>query len=258
MASKTFDFTAKNVKAFTGWLKKFSLIDKTLLLEIDSEKSMFIAKTYNEEHSVVKMSSIKFDEAGFIVVSKKNVDKRIKVGLYNIAHLIKIMDQFNDIEFNIAIEYQELMGEGDSQYAGEKLILKNKQLKMNVDCTSLNIFKYLPDNVFVDNISKIETLGVFELTKPTIEKINTLNGIDDVDEKCMDFTMNDNKTVVSGKTYELLIGEGKINQESSISVYKDQYAAIDIENYDVDLGDDRLVFKSKDSDTVTVISRAEK
>jgi hypothetical protein len=51
-AKKTIEFTAKNVKAFTGWLKRFSTIDKSLLLEIDQATSTFIAKTYNEERSV--------------------------------------------------------------------------------------------------------------------------------------------------------------------------------------------------------------
>jgi len=253
---QTIEFTAKNVKALTGWLKRFSLIDKTLLLEIDQATSTFIAKTYNEERSVVKMSSIKFDEAG--LTAKVSADpKRVKVGIYNISHLTKIMDQFNDVEFSIVVEYQELVNEENTQYAGEKLLLKNKSLKMSVDCTSLNIFKYIPDDLFKTQIATIEAVGKFELTKANIEKINTLNNLDDVDEKCMIFTMGEKKTIVSGKTYELVIEENSVKDISSLSIFKDQYSAIDIENYDVDLGEDRLVFKSKDSDTTTVISKAE-
>jgi len=258
MATKkmTVEFTAKNVKAFSGWLKRFSLIDKSLLLEIDQVTSMFIAKNYNEERSVVKMSSIKFDEAG--LTAKVSADpKRVKVGIYNISHLTKIMDQFNDAEFTLVVEYQELVGENDTQYAGEKLLLKNKSLKMNVDCTSLNIFKYISDDLFKNQIAKITALGKFELTKEDIEKINTLNGLDDVDEKCMVFKMGDKKTLVSGKSYELVIGENSLKEVSSLSIFKDQYSSIDIENYDLDFGEDRIVFKSKDSETVTVISKAE-
>jgi hypothetical protein len=255
-AKKTIEFTAKNVKAFTGWLKRFSTIDKSLLLEIDQVNSTFTAKTYNEERSVVKMSSIKFDDAGFLV--KASIDpKRVKVGLYNISHLTKIMDQFNDVEFSLTVEYQELIGENDTQYAGEKLLLKNKMLKMNVDCTSLNIFKYISDDLFKNTIAAVEAVGTFELSKANIEKINTLNNLDDSDERCMVFKIGDKKTLVSGKSYELVIEENKIKEESSLSIFKDQYATIDVENYDVDLGDDRLVFKSKESDTITVISEAQ-
>jgi len=255
-AKKTIEFTAKNVKAFTGWLKRFSTIDKSLLLEIDQATSTFIAKTYNEERSVVKMSSIKFDEAG--LVAKVSVDpKRIKVGIYNISHLTKIMDQFNDVEFTLTVEYQELINDTDTQYAGEKLLLKNKLLKMNVDCTSLNIFKYISDELFKTGIAAVDAVGSFELTKANIEKINTLNGLDS-DERNMEFKIGDKKTIVSGKTYELAIGANDVKETSSLSIFKEQYASLDVENYDVDLGEDRLVFKSKESETTTVISKAEK
>lgn len=250
---KTIEFTSKNVKALTGWLKRFSLIDKSLLLEIDQTTSTFVAKTYNEERSVVKMSTIKFDEAG--LTTKLTSDpKRVKVGIYNISHLTKIMDQFNDDEFNLSIEFQEIVNENNTEYAAEKILLKNKSLKMNVDCASLNIFKYITDELFKNQIATIDARTKFELSKEIIEKINTLNNLDDVDEKCMTFKIGDKKTLVSGKSFEFLIEANKIEDSFELSIFKDQYATIDIENYNVDLGEDRVVFKSKNSDTITVVS----
>jgi hypothetical protein len=251
---KTVEFTAKNVKAFTGWLKRFSTIDNSLLLEVDQLKSVFIAKTYNEERSVVKMSSIKFDEAGLAAVTSKD-PKRVKVGIFNIPRLIKIMDQFNDVEFTLTIEYQELITDTETQYAGEKILLKNKNLKMNVDCTSLNIFKYIPDQLFVDNIATIDTIGSFELNKETLEKVNSLNGLDN-DHRFMQITFKEGEVIVSGKSYERVIEERKV-ENAELSIFKDQFGTLDTENYNVNLGEDRLVFISKDSETTTVISKAE-
>jgi len=251
---KTVEFTAKNVKAFANWLKRFSAIDNSLLLEIDPVNSNFIAKTYNEERSVVKMSSIKFDDAGLTAKATKDT-KRIKVGLFNIPRLTKIMDQFNDVEFTLTIEYQELISDTDSQYAAEKILLKNKFLKMNVDCTSLNIFKYIPDELFTGTIATIDAIGAFNLTKANLEKINVLNNLDN-DHRFMEFKFKGGEINVSGKTYELLIEEKKLS-DADLSIFKDQYTALDVENYTVDMGEDRLVFTSTDSNTITVISKAE-
>ena len=44
ISKKTLEFTAKNAKAFTAWIKRFSSIDNTLLLEVDRSNSIFIAK----------------------------------------------------------------------------------------------------------------------------------------------------------------------------------------------------------------------
>ena len=257
-SKKTLEFTAKNVKAFSNWLKRFALIDNSLLLEVDTSNSFFIAKTYNEERSVVKMSSIRFDEAGLLSKVSKDT-KRIKIGLFNIPRLIKIMDQFNDAEFSLSIEYQEIINDNEQQYAAEKLLLKNKSLKMTVDCTSLNIFKYIPDDLFKTTIASVEERSKFKFTKSTLEQINTLNNIDDNDYKFMKIKIADKKVFISGNTYEKLIIEDIVSKikDAGITIFKDQYEALDAENYDVILGEDRLVFTSDDSETVTVISEAD-
>jgi hypothetical protein len=252
---KQIEFNAKNVKVFTGWLKRFSSIENSLLLEIDTQTSKFIAKTYNDEKSVVKMSSINFDGAG-LLTSAPIESKRIKVGIFNIPRLIKIMDQFNDVEFNIVIEYQEITDGNEKQYAAEKILLKNKQLKMNVDCTSLGIFKYISDDLFTGTIAAVTPITTFNLSKTNIEKINNLNNLDN-ENKFMTYSINSGKTLVAGKSFELEIEENKSKENASISVFKEQYSNIDIENYIVTLSEDRLVFTSTDSDTVSVISRAE-
>lgn len=251
---KTIEFTAKNVKNFTNWLKRFSIIDNSLLLEIDPVDLSFIAKTYNEERSVVKMSSIKFDDAGLLTKSIKDT-KRIKIGIFNIPRLTKIIDQFNDAEFTMTIEYQEIISEKDSQYAAEKILLKNSFLKMSVDCTSLNIFKYISDELFTKNIATIDIISSFKLSKSNLEKISVLNNLDN-ENRFMLFKFKEGKINVSGKTYDLLIEE-KDTSDTKLSIFKDQFISLDTENYIVNMGDDRLVFTSSDSNTIIVISKAE-
>lgn len=255
MTSKKIEFQAKNVKAFTSWLKRFSSIDNSLLLEIDEKNSSFVAKTYNEERSVVKMSKINFDDAGLLAKPGKDA-KRIKVGLFNISRLIKIIDQFNDAEFALTINYDEVVSDDTTvQLAGKDIQLKNKTLKMSVDCTSLNIFKYITDDLFTGTIAAMDATGDFKLTKATIEKLNSLCGLDDNDHKFMEFKFLNGSVLAAGKSFELEIEEKKV-PDASINIFKDQFANVDVENYDVQLGEDRLIFNSKDSETTTVISMA--
>lgn len=253
MANKKIEFQAKNVKAFTSWLKRFSSIDNSLLLEIDEDNSAFIAKGYNEERSVVKMSKINFDDAGLLVKSKGN-NKRIKVGIFNIIRLIKIIDQFNDAEFALIINYDEVVDDSTTNYAGKDIQFKNKTLKMSVDCTSLNIFKYIPDDLFKNTISTITVKGEFELLKSMIEKLNQLCVLDN-EYKFIEFKFEDGHIKVAGESFELSLEEKQLD-DASIKLFKDQFSNVDVENYDVKLGEDRLVFNSKDSETTTVISMA--
>lgn len=256
-SKKTLEFSCNsNVKTFTNWIKRFTPIDKSILLEIDLSKFLFLAKSYNEEHSVVKMSAISFDDAGLSLNNAKD-NKRIKIGIFNITHLIKIFDQFNSIPFYFSINYQDIIKDNSTDYAAEKLLFKTDTLKIDVDCCSLDIFKYIPDDLFTQKIAAIDIISSFDFTKQNIEKINVLNNLDDSEESTMKIGIMDNKNYVSGKTYELLLGESKeARKDYSLAIFKSQYSALDIENYDAQMGEDRVVFKSKDSDTITVISMA--
>lgn len=256
---KKIEFTAKNVKPFQVWLKKFVSIDQSVLLEVDQNNDRFCAKVYNEERSVVKFSQIKFDEAGFTVKKSKD-PQRVKVGIYNIARLMKIMDQFGNEEFSFIINYDELTGDGTTDFAGLSLILKNKLLKFTVECTSLNIFKYIGDELFETRIASLDdVIANFELSSNDIEQTNSLCSLDS-ESKFMEFK-NSDWVYISGKSFDLKIvqnPEGSEEKSSSINIFKEQFEAIDPEDYKVQMGDDRLVFTSSDKNTTIVISMVEK
>jgi len=259
--TSTIEFTAKNVKEFSSWLKRFSSIDQSLLLEIDETQSLFLGKTYNEERSKVKFSKIKFDEAGLKVKPSKD-PKKVKVGIFNISRLIKIMDQFNDDEFSLVVNYDELVGDNTTEFAGLNLLLKNKNLKMNVECTSLNIFKYISEELFMNRIAKVdETVAKFYLSKENIEKTNSLCALDS-DDKFLEVCKTIGNIYISGKTFELLIidlkEEWDEESKEKLDIFKEQFECVDIENYNVKMSKDRLVLTSEDSETITVLSMVEK
>ena len=134
---------------------------------------------------------------------------------------------------------------------------------MVVECTSLNIFKYISDELFSDTIASLDdVVAKFGLSSANIEQVNSLCALDSED-KFMEFKNGEN-VYVSGKTFDLLIGENPTsenadeNKENSINVFKEQFESIDVEEYHVQMGEDRLVFSSCDDNTTTVISMVEK
>jgi len=249
------EFTGKNVKALSGWLKRFSGIDNSLLLEVDLQTSSFIAKTYNEERSVVKMSSIKFDDAGLLIKKAPSIN-RVKVGIFNIPRLIKILEQFYETDFSLNIKYQELLSKTtETSFAAEEIVLKNKLLKMNIECTSLNIFKYISDELFNNTIAAIDPIHKFSLTRTIMERIQSLCNLDN-ESQLIAFNVNNKGVSVSGKTFDYLLVEDSNNKNARISIFKEQYTSLDSEDYDVTMGEDRIKFVSKNSNTIIITSKA--
>ncbi len=224
--AKIVEFNVKNSKPFTSYLKKFTSIDQSVLFELDLEKEQFIAKSTNEERSIVKYGILNLSEAGFEVNAKLKI--RIKIGVYNISRLIKITDQFGD-EFKLVIKYDEIVGNNNQKdFAATSILLNNEDLKFNIECASLNIFKYISDELYEKTIRKVNEILSFDLTKDTIEKIRVLSELDK-DYKLIEFINKNSTLYAKGKSFEFLIIP-TTNIEVKLPFYKDQFDKIDIEN----------------------------
>jgi len=251
---KTVEFSIKNPNTFNSYLKRFASIDKSVLLELDLEKCQFIAKSCNSERSIVKRCILSFVDAQFELITK--ISKiRIKIGIYNISRLIKIIDQFGS-EFKFIVKYDEVNSSNNQiDYVAISILLSNIDLKFNNECTSLNIFKYITDELYNDKIRKIDSIISFDLTKENIEKIRCYSELDK-EYKYMEFINKDSNLYIKGKSFEfLIILTSDIN--CKIPFYKDQFDKIDNENYKVSIGLDKMLLESSNTNTETIISRVE-
>lgn len=251
--AKTIEFNVSKSNIFTNYLKKFSTIDKSVLLEVDLDKGQFIAKSPNEERSVVKYSALSFSDAGFELKTKNKI--RVKIGIFNIARLIKIIDQFND-NFEFIIKYDEIIGNNNQkEYAALSIVLSNDNLKFANECTSLNIFKYISDDLYNNTIRKIDEIVSFDFNKTIIEKIGTFCELDK-EYKLIEFITKNDNLYIKGKTFEYLILPSS-NTNIKIPFYKDQLDKIDLESYKLTIGSDRILFSSLDSESEILISKVE-
>ncbi len=251
--AKTVEFTVKSSKQFTSYLKKFASIDSTVLFEVDLLKSRFVAKSPNEERSIVKFGSISFAEAEFETKSKELI--RIKTGVYKIDHLIKIIDQFGD-EFKLIFKYDEVIENNNTKdYAALAILVKNDDLKFNTECTSLNIFKYISDELYDGTIRQIQEVISFDFSKDNIEKVRALSELDK-EYKLIEFKNKDGNLYAKGELFEYLIAP-TTNVDATITFYKSQFNKVDVENCKVVMGPDRMSFTSTDTDTEIIVSRVE-
>lgn len=256
--AKNIEFNVKSVNEFTNWIKRFASINDSLLLEIDKTNNEFVAKTYNEEKSVVKFSKLNFSDAEFETITKTSLDKRIKVGIHSLKKLIKTLSHFSDSEFKFSFKYDKLIEDDSSEsLSGTSMLLKNDSLKINITCTPLNIFKYINDDLFNNNIANTESSFSFSIQKEIIDKINSLISLD-AEYKYLRFLTKDNKIYAKSKSFEYVIEEANDPKNSEIEILKDQFSKVDTENYNCNLGEDRIVFHSKDSETITVLSEVER
>jgi len=244
------EFTVNKIGLFSSWLKRFSSIDKSLLLEVDLDSSEFLAKTYNEERSVVKHSRISFNDIGFELSKATKSTGRIHVGLYDIIKIIKTFSQFPE-NFTFIIKYDNIDDNENVKLIGNQILLKDKLLKVGFECTSLNIFKYITDDVFNNVICQLDSLLTFDLGKDDFVKIINLSDLDK-EYKKIEFKANEGKITLRSKSFELALGVCN-GEKTALPILKEQIEKADSENYKIVLGDSRIILRSTDRNTTLAL-----
>ena len=246
------EFKCSNVVELATWFKRFSTIDQSLLFEIDTKESEFIGKTYSEDRSIVKLSRISFADLGFTMTSKP-IDERVKIGLYDIGKINKILGQFAGSEFTFTVKYDKVENdEGKSDLSGLNILMKSDLLKVGLECSSLTIFRYISDSQFMDGIAHLDEVKVsFDLKKEDKERIMVLCDLDK-DFKKMSFRIQKKKVYARSKTFEFQLGLVD-SEDFEFPILKSQFGKLDTENYSVNIGSNRSILSSTDSKSISVI-----
>jgi len=246
--TKKLELRMVSATELTNFLKRFSSISGSLLIEINSE--YMSAKTHTPERSVVKASKIELNR---IFSNPEAVTENVIFGVYSLDKLIKSFSHFegSEVSFNL---YTEKTSDGT---VGTDIILKNDSLKINFQCATLRLFTRITDEM-MDRIGDVSSAEVnFVLTKELQTQVNSLTGIDS-DQKLLSFNLKNGEVSASGKSFNkhLLTVENK-DVKVDVSVYKSQFAYIDREDSMVYMNEDRLIFHSIESETKMIVGKAD-
>ena len=166
-----------------NYLKSFAKIQNSLLLEIDTEMKVFVAKIFTKDRSAIRFSSISFEDCSISIVSDNSKDRgnnRIKVGiLIQLSKFIKIIERFgadvekgtNNSNFIIRIDYDTLTNANGTDYIATVIAFENSYLKMKMDGFKLSELFYLPDDKFKNDIFNVDDPVMLNLSADTISSV---------------------------------------------------------------------------------------
>jgi len=239
----------RSADELSSFLKRFSSIAGSLLIEV--EDGFIKAKSHTPERSVVKSSKISLDRVFNVDENEKVEDT--KFGVYSLDRLMKSFSHFGESAVQFVLEL-EPSAEG---IVGTGITLKNDSLDINYQCASLRLFTHITDEM-MDRIADHETATVdFVLTKEIQARINSLTSLDP-DQKLLTLSVKNGVVKASGKSFNLnLLNIDDTTIDTTISVYKSQFAFLDKEDTKVYMNEDRLIFHSIETETKMIIGKAE-
>lgn len=245
--TKTLNLQLTDATEFTNFLKRFSPISGSLLIEL--EDNYLKAKTHTPERSVVKSSKIELSR----VFNIETVETPIIFGVYSVDKLINSFSHFNGSDLNFKIQLENTT----DGTVGTDIVLQGENLKITFQCATLRLFTHITDEM-MDRIADTSSSEVnFVLTKEVQSRVNSLTKIDS-DQKLLTLSVADGNVNASGKSFELnLLNIDNTDANVELSVYKSQFAFVDKEDTMVYMNEDRLIFHSLETETKMIIGKAD-
>lgn len=160
---------------FDQWLQGFAELDESLLLEIDLENDLFIAKSFIPDKTVVKYGQISFKKCGFGVIGINNAEghnisltewneahpgRRVYVGLlHTLKRFIQTVNFFNTEDtFKMIVRFDETNIDNiGSVYMASKVEFKSVSMSMIARGYNLTEFNaMLLDDARFNKIAEIK------------------------------------------------------------------------------------------------------
>ena len=180
---------------FINYLKSYLRIRESLLLEIDTNLRAFVAKTFTEDKSSIRFSSISFNDANVSIVSDNGEDERngsrIKVGiLIQLKKFIQIVERLGsdvnekgESNFNIEIDYEPFQNTNDKSvdFVTTSISFNSEILKMRMDGFRISELTYLSDDTFKSVVFNATDAVSIKISASTINSIIKTSDIVKID-----------------------------------------------------------------------------
>ena len=275
---------------FINYLKSYLRIRESLLLEIDTNLRAFVAKTFTEDKSSIRFSSISFDDANVSIVSDNGEDERngsrIKVGiLIQLKKFIQIVERLGsdvnekgESNFNIEIDYEPFQNTNDKSvdFVTTSISFNSEILKMRMDGFRISELTYLSDDKFKSVVFNATDAVSIEISSSTINSIIKTSDIVKIDVRkdALVFYNEDkilyvkDRGVGSDNKYNFVYKIGELDTEPlypiNVPVTRDRFLKMldkSDENFKIIIGKntidgsvDRVLFDAVNSTTKIVIA----
>lgn len=261
------------IDGFVQWLKNFSTITQSLLIEVDTNEKKFVSKTFTPDKGLVRYSEISFEQAGLVLESDQKLENRLKLGIFLVLQrFIQICELFSGTDFEFIVNYEQSTDEDSSEeFISDSITLKSKSLTMRVDEASVNEFTYLNDDVFNNSIHAVEAPTQITISPEMVKNLIAISGIYAEGAK-KDFMIFYSKKKGDGysivvrdklSNYEYELGEyvptGKF-EEFSATIFREKFLLAlkglseDLNLIMSSLNPSRILFDTVSETTKTVIS----
>jgi hypothetical protein len=241
--------TIKKINGYelTSFVKKLLPIDKFIFMKIGKEGT--VSSVYFPERDAVKLVTTPTKD-----IFDADINSPLKVSFYNGNKVIDALSHFNG-DVRGRIRYTEY----DGELMASDFILENEDLQISLACTDpslsfMEMSKEENDRAFGTDASLFQ----FDLLTTHVDKMKSLFNLDK-DEDIFTLYINEKGIGIKGTSYDATLCHSYDSDSevgTKVVIYKKYINLLDKENYRVIVCDNKVVFRSLDTNTHLTVAVA--
>ncbi len=241
--------TIKKINGYelSSFVKKLLPIDKFIFMKIGKEGT--VSSVYFPERDAVKLVTTPTKD-----IFDTDISSPIKVSFYNGTKVIDALSHFNG-DVRGRIRYTEY----DGELMASDFIMENEDLQISLACTDpslsfMEMSKDETDRAFGTDSSLFQ----FDLLTTHVDKMKSLFNLDK-DEDIFTLYINEKGIGIKGTSYDATLCHSYDSDSdvgTKVVIYKKYVNLLDKENYRVVVCDNKVVFRSLDTNTHLTVAVA--
>jgi len=242
------DLAEINGHEFSSFIKKLLPIDKFIFMKVG--KTNTLSSVYLPERDAVKLVTVKTED----LFGVDAIENPVKVSFYNGT---KVNDAL--AHFGASIHGSINSDEVDGENMASDFMIGSNDLKINLACADPSLsFMEMTKDEMVRAFSTDDSIFEFDLLTTHVERMKSLFSLDK-EEEIFTLYVGERGVSVKGSSYDAILSanyEGTGGEGSKVTIYKKYLQLLDKENYRVLVCENKLVFKSLDTNTQLTVAVA--
>ena len=234
-------------RELSSFVKKLLPIDKFIFLKIGKEGT--VSSVYFPERDAVKLANTPTED-----LFEGDIDNPIKVSFYNGSKVIDALAHFNG-DLRGRIKFNEI----DNESMASDFILENDDLQINLACADPSLsFMEMSKEEITRAFDTEAKLFEFDLLTTHVDRMKSLFNLEK-EEDTFTLYVNEKGIAVKGTSFDATLChsyEGDSPVGTKVVIYKKYINLLDKENYKVKVCDNKVVFRSLDTNTLLTVAVA--
>jgi len=235
---------------FIGFVNRLKVIDTFVYFKI--KDGVVQASAYLPQRDAVKHHRIPVDHVFAMTegTMESAGSKELKIAFFDASRLTDAFKQFEFGNIKAEIEFME----NEEDFVATTFRVFNDELEIKLACSEPSLgYKDLTDSQIKGIFNTDAARYTFDMDYTAISKVRSLFGLDK--EETFSISTNKDGVRMKGKTYNYLVTDGfEGDDPKEVTLFKKYLALLDKEDYSANVMDNRVVLRSKDSETLLTIA----